>query len=86
MIRLKVREVAKAKGMSQSKLGRIADVDVKTMRRIFREPTAPVTTTILDRIAVALQVDASLLLESEPPLPKNLEDVTEADESPCENI
>lgn len=64
MIRLKVKEVAQAKGVSQSKLGRLADVDVKTMRRIYREPTAPVTTTILDRLATALGVDASELLES----------------------
>jgi transcriptional regulator with XRE-family HTH domain len=70
MIRLRVREIAEAQGMSQSKLGRLADVDVKTMRRIYREPTAPVTTTILDRIALALNVDASLLIESDPPLPK----------------
>lgn len=74
MIRLKVKEVAQAKGMSQSKLGRLADVDVKTMRRIYREPTSPVTTTILDRIATALGVDASELLESVP----GGEDATEA--------
>lgn len=66
MIRLKVKEVAQAKGVSQSKLGRLADVDVRTMRRIFREPTASVTTTILDRIAKALEVDVRELLESIP--------------------
>lgn len=66
MIRLKVKEIAQAKGVSQSKLGRLADVDVRTMRRIYREPTASVTTTILDRIAIALGVDASELLESIP--------------------
>jgi transcriptional regulator with XRE-family HTH domain len=75
MIKLRVKEIAKAKGVSQSKLGRLADVDVKTMRRIFREPSSPVTTTILDRIAIALNVDVSLLLESDPPLPKTIEGV-----------
>jgi transcriptional regulator with XRE-family HTH domain len=85
MIRLKVKEIAKAKGVSQSRLGRLADVDVKTMRRIYREPTSPVTTTILDRIATALNVDASLLLESEPPLPKTVEGNKEVNENPCEN-
>ncbi len=84
MIRLKVKEVAKAKGISQSKLGRLADVDVKTMRRIYREPTAPVTTTILDRIATALNVDVSLLLESDPPLPKTLEGDREDDDEGSE--
>jgi len=66
MIRLRVKEVAQSKGISQSKLGRMADVDVKTMRRIYREPTSPVTTTTLDRIAKALDVDVSELLESLP--------------------
>jgi transcriptional regulator with XRE-family HTH domain len=80
MIRLKVKEVAKAKGISQSKLGRLADVDVKTMRRIYREPTTAVTTTILDRIATALNVDVSLLLESDPPLPKAFEGDGDDDE------
>jgi DNA-binding Xre family transcriptional regulator len=66
MIRLRIKEVAKSKGISQSKLGRMADVDVKTMRRIFTEPTEPIITTTLDRIAKALQVDASELIESIP--------------------
>lgn len=86
MIRLRVKEVAQAKGLSQSKLGRLADVDVRTMRRIYREPTAPVTTTILDRIATALNVDVSLLLESDPPLPKTLDDVGGENKGPCEDI
>ncbi|MEO6893209.1 MAG: helix-turn-helix transcriptional regulator [Ktedonobacteraceae bacterium] len=64
MIRLKVKEIAQAKGFSQSKLGRVADIDVKTMRRIYRTPTAPITTTVLDRLAKALEVDASVLIES----------------------
>jgi len=75
MIRLRIKEIAQARGYSQAKLGRLADVDVKTMRRIYTTPTAPVTTTILDRLAVALNVDASLLVESDPPLPKTLEDL-----------
>jgi DNA-binding Xre family transcriptional regulator len=66
MIRLRVKEVAKEKGISQSKLGRLADVDVKTMRRIYTEPTTPLLTTTLDRIAKALKVDASTLIESVP--------------------
>jgi len=35
MIRLLIKEVAEKKKISQSKLGRLADVDVKTMQRIF---------------------------------------------------
>jgi transcriptional regulator with XRE-family HTH domain len=75
MIRLRVKEIARQKGISQSKLGRMADVDVKTVQRIYRNPTTIVTTAVLDRIATALSVDASLLLESDPPLPKTIEDV-----------
>ncbi len=66
MIRLRVKEIAEQKGISQSKLGRMADVDPKTMRRLYHNPTASVTTTILDRLAKALQVDASMLIESIP--------------------
>jgi DNA-binding Xre family transcriptional regulator len=66
MIRLRVKEVAQSKGISQSKLGRMADVDVKTMRRIWTSPTTPITTPTLDRIAKALGVDASELIESVP--------------------
>lgn len=65
MIRLKVREVATAKGFSQGRLGRAANVDTKTMQKIYRYPTtAVITTPILDRLAMALEVDVSELLES----------------------
>lgn len=77
MIRLRVKEIAKKKKITQSRLGRLADVDVKTMQRIFREPTSIVTTAVLDRIAIALNVDISLLVESDPPLPKVLDGVDE---------
>ncbi len=66
MIRLKVRETAQAKGISMGKLSRIADVDIKTVRRIYREPTQSVTLMILDRLAKALHVDANDLIESIP--------------------
>jgi DNA-binding Xre family transcriptional regulator len=71
MIRLKVKDIADARGISQGRLGRMANVDTKTMQKIYRHPTtAVITTPILDRIAMALEVDVSELLESirdEPP-------------------
>lgn len=68
MIRLKVKDIAEAKGFSQGLLGRMANVDVKTMQKIYRHPTtAVVTTPILDRLAIALDVDVSELLESMKP-------------------
>lgn len=66
MIRLKVKEIAQRKGMSMGKLGRMADVDIKTIRRIYHFPTESITLAVLDRIAEALGVDASDLIESVP--------------------
>jgi DNA-binding Xre family transcriptional regulator len=41
---------------------------------MFRYPTTTVVTTdTLDKLARALDVDVSLLVESDPPLPKVLE-------------
>ena len=66
MIRLKVKEIAESKGISQSKLGRMADIDAKTIRRIYKHPTTSLTIILLDRLAKALEVDASALVESVP--------------------
>lgn len=68
-VRLKVKEVAEAKGLSMGRLGRLANVEVRTMRRIYRTPTASFTTPVLDRIAKALDVDISELVESVPDEP-----------------
>lgn len=64
MIRLKVKEVAGSKGISMGKLSRIADVDIKTVRRIYRYPYQSITLAVLDRLAEALHVDATELIES----------------------
>ena len=66
MIRLRIKEIAESKGISQSKLGRMADIDAKTIRRIYQHPTTSVTIVLLDRLAKALNVDASELVESIP--------------------
>lgn len=66
MIRLKVKEVAAEKGIGQGKLSRLADIDIKTIRRIYQTPTLPISTETLDKIAKVLAVDASELLESIP--------------------
>lgn len=64
MIRLKIKEVAASKGIGQAKLARIADMDIKTVRRIFQDPYTTMNTITLDKIATALQVDVRELLES----------------------
>lgn len=66
MIRLKVKEIAKSKGISMGRLGRMADIDIKTIRRIYQHPTESITLATLDKIAEALGVDASELIESIP--------------------
>lgn len=52
------------------RLGRMANVDVKTIRHIYQHPTQSITLSVLDRIAEVLDVDASTLIESVRP-PKN---------------
>ena len=66
VIRLKVKEIAQQKGISQGRLSRTADIDIKTIQRIYRFPTTIITTETLDKIARALGVDASELIESLP--------------------
>jgi len=66
VIRLKVKEVAQAKGMSQGRLQRRADVDVKTIRKIYQNPYVIINTDTLDKLAKALDVDVRELLESVP--------------------
>jgi len=64
MVRLRVKEVATQKGMSMARLARRADIDYKTVQRIFRDPYREVSTTTLDKIAVALGVPITELIES----------------------
>jgi DNA-binding Xre family transcriptional regulator len=66
MIRLKVKEVAAEKKMSMRKLAATADIAYNTLRTIYRDPYRQVTTGTLDRLAQALGVDASELIESIP--------------------
>ncbi len=66
MIRLKIKEVAAAKGVSQRKLSLRSEVDIKTVQKIYRYPYSIVTTETLDKLAKVLGVDASELIESVP--------------------
>jgi transcriptional regulator with XRE-family HTH domain len=63
MIRLKVKEVAEAKGLNMSQLARKADIDIRTVRRIYRDPTSEISTSVLDKLATALNVNPSTLIE-----------------------
>ncbi len=66
MIRLKIKEVAEAKNISQRKLSKLSGVDIKNIQRIYRNPTSIVNTETLDKIAKVLGVDVRELLESVP--------------------
>lgn len=69
MIRLRIRQIAEQKHISQTRLGQLAFIDVTRMRKIWRggtSETANLTLQVLDRLANALQVDASELIESVP--------------------
>jgi len=63
VIRLKIREVAEAKQISRTRLSRLADTNYKTINALWNDPYREVTTTTLDRIAKALSVPVTELLE-----------------------
>jgi DNA-binding Xre family transcriptional regulator len=66
MIRLRVQEVAEQKGISMRKLTRTAGIAYNTLRTIYRDPTRKITTETLERLAKALGVPASELIEDIP--------------------
>lgn len=66
MIRLRVKEVAQEKGFSLGKLSRASDVAYNTVKAIYRNPYKEVTTTTLNKLAAALGVPSSALIEDVP--------------------
>jgi len=66
MVRLKVKEIAKNKGISMSKLSRIADVSYNTILAIYQNPHHDASLYILDRISRALNVSICDLIEQTP--------------------
>ncbi len=63
MIRLRVKEVAEEQGAKMAQLARKADIDLRTLRRIYREPTKQVSTATLAKLAQALNVPSHTLIE-----------------------
>ncbi len=66
MIRLRVKEVAEAKGVSRLRLSRIADVNYKTIQGIWRDPYREISIRTLEKLARALKVPSSELIEDVP--------------------
>lgn len=69
MIRLRVKEIAEAKGISQNRLSHLAVLDIKVIRKMYQNPTASFTTYALSKVARALDVDVTDLLETIPDEP-----------------
>jgi len=63
MLRLRVKEVAIEKGFSQGKLARAADMATNTLRAIYRDPYREVSTVTINKLAKALAVPVTELIE-----------------------
>ena len=63
MLRLRVKEVAKEKGFSQGRLARAADMATNTLRAIYRDPYREVSTVTINKLAKALGVPVTELIE-----------------------
>ncbi len=63
MLRLRVREEAEKRGLNMAQLARRADIDQRTLRRIYRDPTQEISTHVLAKLASALGIAPSDLLE-----------------------
>ena len=69
MRRLRVKEVAQAKGFTMARLQRAADINLKTMQVIWHNPQHDASLNTLDKIAKALGVPITELLEDVPEEP-----------------
>jgi len=65
-VRLKVREIAEQKGFNISTLSRKADVGLSTVRRLWHDPSRHVDFNVLERLAKALDVPVTALIEDVP--------------------
>jgi DNA-binding Xre family transcriptional regulator len=62
-VRLRVKEIAREKGISMGKLQRDADVAYNTVKRMFKDPYYITTTETLGKLARALGVQPGDLIE-----------------------
>jgi transcriptional regulator with XRE-family HTH domain len=66
MLLLRVKEVAESKGFNISTLSRKADVPFSTVRRAWRDPRYQIQLDTLYKLAQALGVSTSDLIEDVP--------------------
>ncbi len=65
VIRLRIKEVAQAKGFTQNSLSRATDISLNTIRKLWNKPYSNVTVETLHKIARVLKVDINELTEYE---------------------
>ena|SRR6266852_4762680 len=66
MRRLRVKEVAQSKGIGMAKLSRMADLSYRTVQSVWHNPQHDVSFFTLDKIAKALDVPVTALIEDVP--------------------
>lgn len=66
MRRLRVKEVAQAKGFTMARLERAADINLKTIQAIWHDPRHNASLNTLDKIAKVLGVPVTELIEDVP--------------------
>ncbi len=66
MIRQRIKEIAESKGINQGQLSRLSDVGYSTIRRIFDDPYYSINFSTLEKLARALGVPATELIEEVP--------------------
>jgi len=66
MLRLKVKEVAQAKKISMHRLSLKSEVSYHVIREIFNNPYKIISTDTINRIAEALEVPTTDLIEDIP--------------------
>ena len=69
MIRLRIKEIAEAKNIGINRLAHSADVDYKTVQKLFRDPEADINLHTLDKLAWSLGVTPADLIEYTPTSP-----------------
>jgi transcriptional regulator with XRE-family HTH domain len=68
MHRLRIREIAEAKGFTIARLEREAGIEIKTARKVWHQPGYNASLNTLDKIAKALGVSVKDLFEDDEPL------------------
>jgi transcriptional regulator with XRE-family HTH domain len=66
VIRVRLKEIAQEQGLNQAQISRRTDIDLKTIRELWRNPERIVTTETLNKLANGLHVGLDVLLEYSP--------------------